>query len=116
MPEHYATISPAAQPYRVYFGDNLLFETERVLELVEHVGERAFPTVLYFAPPLDGALDLRASDATSRCPLKGEARYFHLGEVADAVWTYPRPYDAVASIAGYFGFDTRKGFRVEPVR
>ena len=116
MPKHYATITPAKQAYRVYFGDELLFETQRVLELVEHMGERAFPAVPYFAPPLESSsIELRSNDAESRCPLKGVASYFDFRGVSAAIWSYAQPLDAVTPIAGHYGFDTSKGFRVEPV-
>lgn len=114
MADHYAVIRPANRTYRVYFADELLFETDRVLELQEHFGERSFAAVPYFTRPLPTNLDLRATNHHSTCPLKGAASYFAFRGVEDAVWTYPNPNDAVAAIADHLGFDTSKGFRVEP--
>ena len=114
MSEHGATITPAQRTYRVYLGDELLVETDRVLELREHFGERTFPAVPYFDP---NAVDLplTPSDHTSACPLKGTATYFDLRGLNHAVWSYPAPHEAVNAIAGWLGFDTSLGFRIETV-
>lgn len=49
-----------------------------------------------------------ASETTSRCPWKGQARYLHVvvdGEVnRDAVWYYPDPSPAARHIAGRVAF------------
>ncbi len=113
MSDHYAVIKPATRPYRVFLADELIVETQAVLELTEHFGGQVAPAVPYFAPEATTALDLTPSDATSRCPLKGEASYFALRGVADAVWVYRQPNEGVEAIAGHFGFDTSKGFRIE---
>jgi len=112
MPDHTATIRPATSRYRVYLGDELLLETDQVLEVQERLGERVFPIVAYIAPG-SVTLELGPSDTSSTCPLKGQAEYRSFRDIADAVWTYPHPKDTVAEIAGHFGFDTSKGFRVE---
>jgi uncharacterized protein (DUF427 family) len=48
------------------------------------------------------------SNTTSRCPWKGEAKYFSIvvdGEVnQDAAWYYPSPKDAVRAIQGHVAF------------
>lgn len=113
MPEHTASIQPATRNYRVYFRDTLVLETDAVLELQERFGDRTMPVVPYFAPSAAESLALRATETSSQCPLKGEARYFAYDGVADAVWSYPNPKPAVSAIAGHLGFDTAKGFRVE---
>ena len=115
MPEHFAVIRPASRSYRLYFGDELLLETDRVLELEEHLGDRAFPAVPYFSPQAVAQLELSPSANESRCPLKGLASYFDFRGSQSAVWTYRHPNDSVASIADHLGFDATKGFRVEAV-
>ena len=113
MNDHTATIQPANRTYRVYFRDNLLLKTDAVLELEERFGDRTMPVVPYFAPSAASSLELSQSDNVSTCPLKGQASYYAYGGVDDAIWSYPRPNPSVSAIAGYLGFDTSKGFRVE---
>ena len=113
MAQHHAVITPAAVPYRVFFDDTLIAESSEVLELVEHFGEKSFPAVAYFPPATKDALDLEPTSTTTRCPIKGEARYWSFRGVKDAVWGYPHAIEGVAEIAGYIAFDPSKGFRVE---
>lgn len=113
MPSHFAEIRPATRIYRVYFGEELVVETDRVLELEEHVGDRAYPAVPYFSADAVEGLSLAGNDHQTFCPLKGDAKYLDFRGVDNAVWTYPEPKSDVAPIAGYFGFDTGKGFRIE---
>jgi uncharacterized protein (DUF427 family) len=51
---------------------------------------------------------LRESATTSVCPWKGTASYYSLttdgASSADAVWYYPHPKDAAASITGRVAF------------
>jgi uncharacterized protein (DUF427 family) len=112
--EHTATISPSSRTYRVFLGDELLLETDQVLELQERYGERTYPVVAYVARAAAKGLDLVPSEHRTHCPLKGDASYFGLRGIDNAVWSYEQPKDAVASIGGYLGFDTSKGFRIEP--
>lgn len=115
MSDHFATIQPASRPYRVYFGDELLIETDEVLELQEHFGDRAFPVVPYFAPEATRGLELRTSDKESTCPLKGLANYSSFRTAEHGVWTYRHPNAAVEAIRDHVGFDTAAGFRVERI-
>jgi uncharacterized protein (DUF427 family) len=51
---------------------------------------------------------LERTDHATYCPYKGECSYYSIpagGERAiNAVWTYEKPYDAVAEIAGHLAF------------
>ena len=51
---------------------------------------------------------LERTDHETYCPYKGEASYYSLnaGEVKgeNAVWTYEKPYDAVAPIKDHVAF------------
>jgi uncharacterized protein (DUF427 family) len=59
---------------------------------------------------------VRESSHTSVCGWKGTARYYSLAvdgkENANAVWYYPEPKEAAASIRGRFAF--WKGVTVSP--
>ncbi|MBK5965707.1 hypothetical protein CCR95_16855 [Thiocystis minor] len=63
---------------------------------------------LYF--PLDAVRRefLEPSERTTRCPWKGEARYYHIvvGNDCnvDAAWFYPDPKPAASNIKGHVAF------------
>jgi uncharacterized protein (DUF427 family) len=61
---------------------------------------------IYYFPTEDVRMDLlEPTDHTSRCPFKGEARYWSVrggGRVAEnAVWGYPDPIEDAPPLAGY---------------
>ncbi len=72
----------------------------------------------YYFPRGDVRMDLLTSSATkSTCPYKGEASYWSLGDsdggddgghsdsgYRDFVWSYEKPIDSVAAIAGCMCF------------
>jgi len=113
-PDHPITIAPAAARIVVTAAGRILADTHDALVL----HEAAYPPVYYIPrQDVDMALLARTSHA-SYCPYKGEAAYYSIpagGErMADAVWTYEQPYDAVAPIAGHLAFYTdRVDLRVD---
>lgn len=101
-------IRPAVGTWSVRAGGAVLGESKNALELTE--GD--YPPVVYF-PRADIAMAfLEPSDTTSTCPFKGQASYFSIvaksGPIADAVWSYETPIDAVAEIKDYLAFFTSK--------
>lgn len=62
----------------------------------------------YFPPDAVDFRYFQASATTTRCPWKGDARYYSVnvgGTVnPDAAWTYPEPNPAAANIRGYVAF------------
>lgn len=103
-PDHPITVKPTGARVVVHAGDRVIADTARALTLRE--GD--YPAVQYI--PLDDVADgaLRPTDTQTYCPYKGDASYYTLagadGEVADAVWSYAAPYDAVREIAGHVAF------------
>jgi uncharacterized protein (DUF427 family) len=92
----------------ISLGGELLAETDRALA----VFETSLPTRWYL-PIEDVRVALTASDATSRCPYKGDARYYSVavpeGEDGhDLVWYYPAPYDEVRRIKDLVCFFNEK--------
>ncbi len=97
-------IRKAAGAWSVRAGGAVLGESNNALELIE--GD--YPPVIYF-PRADVAMAfLDASDKTTHCPYKGDARYFSIitksRTLQDAVWTYENPKDAVAQIKDHLAF------------
>lgn len=101
---HPIAISPNPLRVRVWFGGRIVANTTRALTLTE-----AHYAPVQYIPRSDAELvSLTPTEHRSRCPYKGEARYFSLsanGRTADnAVWSYEEPYPAVKAIAGYLAF------------
>jgi len=112
-PDHRVAVAGHAGRVRVYFNGEAVADSRRAVV----VRESGYPAVHYL-PRADVRMDLLTpSRHRSRCPFKGEARYWRLGvggrAVADAVWAYPEPYDEVAAIADCVAFDAAQVDKVE---
>ena|ERR1700753_3868456 len=99
-PDHPITITPAAGRVIVRFGGEVVADTHHALELKE----ASYPAVLYI-PRADAKMAHYTKTAHStHCPYKGDASYFSLGNVANAVWSYEEPYPAMARIKDHLAF------------
>jgi uncharacterized protein (DUF427 family) len=100
--DHPITIEPSAVHVVVRSGEHVVADTTKALIL----REAGYPPV-YYVPltDVDQTL-LRPSPTTTYCPYKGDASYFSVADIEDAVWTYIEPYPAVAAIAGHVAFYT----------
>lgn len=97
---HPITITPTARRVTVTIGGAIVAQTDDALTLQEST----YPAVQYI-PRADVVFEtLTRSTNTTYCPYKGEANYYDVGGVEDAVWTYEDPYPAVAEIAGHLAF------------
>ena len=107
-PDHPITVAPTGTRVRVLVGDHVLVDTDRALSL----RESNYPAVQYI--PLEDVDTSRLVRTTTEtyCPYKGDASYYSItdsaGNIADAVWEYRTPYDAVADIAGHVAFYPNK--------
>jgi uncharacterized protein (DUF427 family) len=102
--DHPITVEPTDKRVRVTAGDIVIADSTHALALQEST----YP-VAYYVPLTDVDLSvLRRTDSETYCPYKGEASYYSVvtdaGEIADAVWEYEKPYDAVAPIQGHVAF------------
>ncbi|WP_265515719.1 DUF427 domain-containing protein [Nitratireductor luteus] len=102
------TVVPYKGTVNVRFSDAIIASTGDALVLHEEGREPVFyiPSEhIYFE-------FLRPSETRTRCPLKGEARYWGVeavGEAAhDVMWIYETPYEQARQIAGYGAFDPEK--------
>jgi uncharacterized protein (DUF427 family) len=108
-PDHPITVEPLPSHVVVRSGSTVIAETDRALELKE----AAYPPVLYI--PLEDVdpRHVRPNDLHTWCPYKGEASYYDIvdtdpetntTDLNAAVWFYPDPFAAVASIEGHVAF------------
>jgi uncharacterized protein (DUF427 family) len=102
--DHPITIEHVAERVVVRAAGQVVADSTSALRL----NEASYPG-RYYIPIADvDRARLRRSNSHTYCPFKGNASYYDVvtadGEVADAVWTYEQPYDAVAEIAGHVAF------------
>lgn len=103
-PDHPITIEPHEGRVVVSAGERVIADSENALEL----REASYPAVFYVPfDDVDGEA-LKRSETTSWCPYKGTASYFTVqtddDTLADVVWSYEKPHDAVAEIRGHVAF------------
>ncbi|UQX10912.1 DUF427 domain-containing protein [Candidatus Mycobacterium methanotrophicum] len=103
--EHPITINPTRARVVVRVNGEVVADTHNAVQLQEST----YPAVQYI--PLDDVLQelLTRTDTSTYCPYKGEAAYYSVTTAAgdtvnDVIWTYEKPYPAVAEIAGCVAF------------
>lgn len=114
-PNHPIAIAANPKRVRVSFAGRVIADTTRALTLKES----SYPAVHYI-PRADVAMDLlKPTTHTSHCPYKGDASYFTIvagGRAADnAVWSYERPFPAMAEIAGHLAFYPNRVDAIEEI-
>jgi len=103
-PDHPIAIIPVEGTVRVTVAAKIVAESTRALRLEE----KGYPPV-YYLPRNDADMSLlvRTTHYTY-CPYKGDCTYYSipLGETKSeyAVWTYEKPYEAVADIKEHLAF------------
>ena len=103
-PDHPITIMPAEGVVRVTVAGKIAAESTRALR----PEEKGYPPV-YYLPRNDADMSLlvRTTHYTY-CPYKGDCSYYSIpiggSRSENAVWTYERPHEAVASISEYLAF------------
>ncbi len=99
-------IRQAPGTYVIRADGALIGESSRALELTEG----SYPPVIYVPRDDVAMVLLDASDRQSTCPWKGQASYYSIVTgnrvLKDAVWSYERPVDDMAEIAGHLAFYT----------
>ena len=103
-PDHPIAISPAEGAVRVIVAGKIIAESTQVLRLEE----KGYPPV-YYLPRTDADMSLlvRTTHYTY-CPYKGDCMHYSIPiggtESEYAVWTYEKPYEAVAAIKEHLAF------------
>ena len=103
-PDHPIAISPVDGTVRVTVAGNIVAESTRALRLEE----KGYPPVCYLPRnDADMSLLVRTTHYTY-CPYKGDCTYYSIpsgGTRSEfAVWTYEKPYEAVARIKDHLAF------------
>ena len=103
-PDHPITTSPTQGRVRVTVTGRIVAESTRALR----TEEKGYPPVYYLPRDhVDMSLLVRTKHYTY-CPYKGDCTYYSIpigGTKSEyAVWTYERPYEAVAIIREHLAF------------
>jgi uncharacterized protein (DUF427 family) len=103
-PDHPITLSPVDGTVRVTLAGKIVAESTRALRLEEN----GYPPV-YYLPRNDADMSLLVrTEHYTYCPYKGDCNYFSIpiggSKSENAVWTYEKPHEAVASIKEYLAF------------
>jgi uncharacterized protein (DUF427 family) len=103
-PDYEITFEPSPKRVRVAIDNTVIADTVHA-RLLRESGHMP----VYYFPREDVRMDLLSrTDHATHCPFKGDAFYWNVmadGHTRDnAVWSYERPYDEMAPIAGYLAF------------
>ena len=103
-PDHPITITSNPKRVRVLAGGIVIADTTQALTLKE----ANYPAVQY-VPREDANLAVLArTDRVTHCPYKGDANYFSIladgKTIENSIWTYEKPFPAMAEIAGHLAF------------
>ena len=103
-PDHPITVTPNPARVVVTVAGKVVADSRNALTL----REASYPPVQYIPRQDVDMAALQRTDHASYCPFKGDAAYYSIpagGErTVNAVWTYERPYDAVAAIKDHVAF------------
>ena len=114
-PDHPITIAPSGKRVRVTFAGRVIADTTHALTLKE-----ASYKPVFYIPRADADMSLlKPTDHRTHCPYKGDANYFtidtdgHSSE--NAVWSYEKPFPAMAEIKEYLAFYPNRVDKIEEV-
>ncbi|MEV6876474.1 DUF427 domain-containing protein [Amycolatopsis sp. NPDC051128] len=103
-PDHPITVEPTKARVVVKAGGRVVADSRNALTLQE----ASYPAVQYIPREDVDFSVLERTDHETYCPYKGESSYYSIdaGDVKgeNAVWTYEKPYDAVAPIKDHVAF------------
>lgn len=98
-PYHRVDVRPSRRDVRIEVDGRVLASTVRPTL----VFETQLPSRFYVPRP-DVVAEMVPSSRVSACAYKGVARYWTVGGVRDAAWSYERPVADASRLAGLIGF------------
>ena len=103
-PDHLITITPHKGRVIVRAGGQVIADTKKALSLKE----ASYPAAIYI-PREDADMALLSPTShTTYCPYKGDCSYLSIpsagARAVNAIWSYEKPYPAVAAIKDYLAF------------
>ncbi len=102
-PFHRIDVLPSSRRVRIATGSEVFADTDRAVLLFE----TGLPPRAY-VPRADVRVPIEPGDKRTICPYKGEARYWNVGGVADAAWSYEFPRLEATGMAGHLAFDPER--------
>jgi uncharacterized protein (DUF427 family) len=99
-PFHRIDVLPSSRHVRIAVGTEVLAESDRAVLLFE----TGLQPVAY-VPRADVRAAIEPAVKQTLCPYKGEARYWTVGGVEDAAWSYEYPRPESTGIEGRLAFD-----------
>jgi uncharacterized protein (DUF427 family) len=102
-PFHRIDVLPSSRRVRISAGDEVFADTDRAVLLFE----TGLPPRAY-VPRADVSVAIEPAEKRTVCPYKGEARYWDVGGVAEAAWSYEYPRPESTGIAGRLAFDPER--------
>ena len=98
-------LAPSPKRVRAFFGGEAVLDTRRA-KLLYH--DKPYPD--YYIPKEDIREDLlEATDHTTECPARGEARYWNVssgdGKAENAAWSYHQPPEDIPDISNLLSLD-----------
>jgi uncharacterized protein (DUF427 family) len=114
-PDHPITLSPVDGTVSVTLAGKIVAESTRALRLEEN----GYPPV-YYLPRNDADMSLLVrTQHYTYCPYKGDCTYYSIpiggAKSENAVWTYEKPHEAVASIREYLAFYSSRVDAIEVI-
>ncbi|MEV5652648.1 DUF427 domain-containing protein [Nocardia sp. NPDC052254] len=100
-PDYRVDVQRIRNLVRITVGERVLAETTASLLVAEQDHG-----IVFYVPTADVRFDLLVGDDhTSRCPFKGQARYWRASDGTEPIaWEYHDPYPEVALIRDHIGF------------
>jgi len=112
-PDHPISIVHNDKRVRVSFAGKVIADSTRALALQE----ANYPPVNYIPRADVDMAALTRTDHASHCPYKGDASYFTIAvngrNAENAVWSYERPFPAMAEIKEHLAFYPNRVDKIE---